>query len=79
MHKLPPTSIYRLRSLAVAGPRFYQVSGFMRRLEVLQLVAATGRTDPEARSVEYRITEAGHAELAERYEPDPPQHEGYVS
>ena len=34
MHKLPPTSIYRLRSLA-AGPRFYRANAFTRRLEVL--------------------------------------------
>ncbi|MEE7448736.1 hypothetical protein MRF4_13480 [Methylobacterium radiotolerans] len=75
MHKLPPTSIYRLRSLAAAGPRFYQANAFMRRLEVLQLVIATGRTDSEARSVEYRITEAGLVELADRYGPSSSEHE----
>lgn len=75
MHKLPPTSIYRLRSLEVAGPRFYQANAFMRRLEVLQLVVATGRTDLESRSVEYRITDAGRAELANRYESSPPPFE----
>jgi hypothetical protein len=73
VHVVPPTSNYRLRSPATAGPRFYQVNAFLRRLEVLELVAATGRTDPEVRSMEYSITDAGLAELAERYEPDPPK------
>ncbi|MCJ2070848.1 hypothetical protein MKK75_18985 [Methylobacterium sp. J-030] len=67
MHKLPPTSLYRLQMLAETGPRFYQVSVYMRRLETLGLVAATGRTDPSADSVEYRITDAGQADLKERY------------
>jgi hypothetical protein len=71
MHKLPPASVYRLQSLGAAGPRFYQATAFMRRLEVLQLVVATGRTDLEARSVEYRFTDAGVAELEERYGPPP--------
>jgi hypothetical protein len=65
MHKLPPTSLYRLQTLAKAGPRFYRVNLHMRRLEILQLVAATGRTEPGTRSVEYRITDAGLAELEE--------------
>jgi len=69
MHKLPPASLYRLRTLSAAGPRFYQVSVYMRRLETLGLVAATGRSDPAADSVEYRITDAGCAELVERYGP----------
>lgn len=59
-----------------AGSRFYRVNLHMRRLEVPQLVAATGRTDPETRSVEYRITDTGLAELAERYEPVPPRPDG---
>ena len=67
MHKLPPTSLYRLQMLAQTGPRFYQVSVYMRRLETLGLVAATGRTDPSADGVEYQITDAGQAELEERY------------
>ncbi|GJE49969.1 hypothetical protein GOFOIKOB_3010 [Methylobacterium tardum] len=67
MHKLPPTSIYRLRSLAAAGPRFYQVNAFTRRLEVLGMICPTGRTNPEDRTAEYRITDAGLAELEERY------------
>jgi hypothetical protein len=67
MHKLSPAGLYRLQTLASTGPRFYQVPAYMRRLEVLGLIVATGRTDPEANSVEYRITDAGHAELAERY------------
>lgn len=67
MHKLPPTSLYRLQMLAQTGLRFYQVSVYMRRLETLGLVVATGRTDPSADSVEYSITDAGQAELVERY------------
>jgi DNA-binding PadR family transcriptional regulator len=67
MHKLAPTSLYRLRTLSTAGPRFYRVSVYMRRLETLGLVAATGRSDPTADSVEYTITDAGRAELEERY------------
>lgn len=69
MYKLPPGSLYRLRTLAQTGARFYQVSGYMRRMEVLGLVLATGRTDPDAKTVEYRITEAGRAELEERHGP----------
>ena len=72
MHKLPPTSIYRLRSLAVAGPRFYQVNAFTRRLEVLGMIDATGRTNPQDRTAEYRITEAGRVELLDRYGSSPP-------
>lgn len=67
MYKLPPGSLYRLRTLAQTGARFYQVSGYMRRMEVLGLVLATGRTDPDTKTVEYRITEAGRAELEERH------------
>ncbi|MGU3663293.1 hypothetical protein ACLBX9_03735 [Methylobacterium sp. A49B] len=67
MHKLAPASLYRLRTLAQTGPRFYQVSAYMRRMEVLGLIAATGRTDPATDSAEYRITDAGTAELATRY------------
>jgi hypothetical protein len=71
MHKLPPTSIYRLQSLA-AGPRFYQENAFTRRLEVLGLTDTTGRTNTKDRTAEYRITEAGRAELLDRYGPSPP-------
>lgn len=67
MYKLPPGSLYRLRTLAQTGARFYQVSGYMRRMEVLGLVVATGRTDPDSKNVEYRITDAGRAELEERH------------
>ncbi|WCS26518.1 hypothetical protein LOK46_06680 [Methylobacterium sp. NMS14P] len=67
MYKLPPGSLYRLRTLAETGARFYQVSGYMRRMEVLGLVVATGRTDPDTKNVEYRITDAGRAELEERH------------
>ena len=67
MHKLAPTSLYRLQTLAQTGARFYQVTAYMRRLEVLGLVVATGRTDPQADSAEYEITAAGQAELEERY------------
>lgn len=72
MHKLAPGSLYRLQTLAQNGARFYQVSVYMRRLETLGLVVATGRTDPSADSVEYRITDAGRAELEERYGPSSP-------
>jgi len=69
MHKLAPTSLYRLQTLAQTGPRFYQVTAYMRRLEVLGLVAASGRTDPERDSAEYQITDAGRVELQERFGP----------
>ncbi|WP_267427800.1 hypothetical protein [Methylobacterium sp. GC_Met_2] len=69
MHKLAPNSRSRLRSLSTLGPRFYQVSVYMRRLETLGLVAATGRSDPPVSSVEYEITDLGRAELEERYGP----------
>ncbi|QGY05928.1 hypothetical protein MMSR116_31570 [Methylobacterium mesophilicum SR1.6/6] len=69
MHKLAPGSLYRLRTLAQTGARFYQVSVYMRRMEVLGLIEATGRTDPEKDSAEYSITDAGRAELEERYGP----------
>ncbi|MCJ2054684.1 hypothetical protein [Methylobacterium sp. J-070] len=69
MHKLPPASHYRLQPLAQTGARFYQVSVYMRRLEVLGLVAATGRTVPERDSAEYEIIDAGRGELEERYGP----------
>ena len=69
MHKLPPGSLYRLQTLAQMGARFYQVTAYMRRLEVLGLVAATGRTDPEKDSAEYQITDAGRAELQDRFGP----------
>ncbi|MCJ2015826.1 hypothetical protein MKK84_00025 [Methylobacterium sp. E-065] len=72
MHKLAPTSISRLQALSALGPRFYKVSVYMRRLETLGLVAATGRSDPAANSVEYEITDAGCAELEERYGPSAP-------
>lgn len=67
MYKLPPTSLYRLQTLAQTGARFYQVTAYMRRLEVLGLIATTGRTDTTVRSAEYRITAAGQAELDEHY------------
>ena len=67
MHKLAPNSLYRLRNLAANGPRFYQISVYMRRLETLGLVVATGRARPAEDSVEYAITPAGHQELIERY------------
>ncbi len=69
MFRLPPTSMYRLQTLAQTGPRFYQVTAYMRRLEVLGLVAATGRTDPGKKAVEYWITDAGRAELQQRFGP----------
>ena len=69
MHKLPPGSLYRLQILAQMGARFYQVTAYMRRLEVLGLVAATGRTDPEKDSAEYQVTDAGRAELQECFGP----------
>lgn len=69
MHKLAPTSLYRLRTLAQTGARFYKPSTYMRRLEALGLITATGQTDPAVRSAEYRITAAGEAELEERYGP----------
>ncbi|WP_267427564.1 hypothetical protein [Methylobacterium sp. GC_Met_2] len=72
MHKLAPTSLSRLQALSTLGPRFYQVSVYMRRLETLGLVAATGRSDPAADSVEYKITDTGRAELEERYGSSPP-------
>ncbi|MCJ2139578.1 hypothetical protein [Methylobacterium sp. E-066] len=67
MHKLAPNSLYRLRNLATTGPRFYQISVYMRRLETLGLVVTTGRAIPAEDSVEYEITPAGHQELIERY------------
>lgn len=76
MHKLAPASLYRLRTLAEAGARFYQVSVYMRRLETLGLVVGTGRSDPAADSVEYKITDAGRAELEERYGRFSREHEG---
>lgn len=72
MHKLAPSSLSRLQSLSTLGPRFYQVSVYMRRLETLGLVVATGQAHPAADSVEYEITDAGRAELEERYGPSPP-------
>ena len=72
MHKLAPNSLSRLRSLSTLGPRFYQISVYMRRLETLGLVVSTGRSDPAADSVEYEITNAGRAELEERYGPSAP-------
>jgi hypothetical protein len=73
MHKLAPASLYRLQTLAQTGARFYQVSVYIRRLETLGLVVATGRTDPSADSAEYRITDVGRAELEERYGPSSPK------
>lgn len=76
MHKLPPGSLYRLQALAQTGASFYKVTAYMRRLEVLGLVVATGRTDPKTGCSEYKITDAGRAELKERYDPpstDPPE------
>lgn len=67
MHKLAPASLYRLQTLATVGPRFYQITGYMRRLEALGLIAVFGRVDPEENTIEYRIPEAGHGELIERY------------
>ena len=69
MHKLPPGSLYRLQTLAQTGANYYKVTAYMRRLEVLGLVVATGGTDPEKDSNEYRITDAGRTELKERYDP----------
>lgn len=69
MHKLAPASLYRLQTLAQTGARFYQVTAYMRRLEMLGLVAVTGRTDPDRDSAEYQITDAGRAELQERFGP----------
>jgi hypothetical protein len=67
MHKLSPGSLYRLRNLATTGPRFYQISVYMRRLETLKLVVATGRANTAKDSVEYEVTAAGRLELIERY------------
>jgi len=69
MHKLAHASLYRLQTLAQTGARFYQVSVYIRRLETLGLVVATGRTGPSADSAEYKITDVGRAELEERYGP----------
>jgi hypothetical protein len=69
MYKLPPASLYRLQTLAQMGARFYRVTAYMRRLEVLGLVVATGRASPRLDSAEYAITDAGRAELEERYGP----------
>ncbi len=69
MHKLPPASLYRLQVLAQTGTRFYRVTAYVRRLEVLGMIVATGRVDPEQNSAEYTITDAGRAELEERYGP----------
>ena len=69
MHKLAPGSLYRLQILAQTGARFYRMSVYVRRLVALELIEPTGRTDPEKDSAEYRITEAGRAELVERYGP----------
>jgi hypothetical protein len=73
MHKLAPGSLYRLQLLAENGARFYQVSVYMRRLETLGLVVGTGQADPSSDSIEYRITDAGRAELEERYGPSSPK------
>ena len=67
MHKLGRTSLSRLQALSAMGPRFYRVSVYMRRLETLGLVAATSRSDPTFDGVEYKITDAGCAELEEQY------------
>jgi DNA-binding PadR family transcriptional regulator len=75
MHKLAPGSLYRLQLLAENGARFYQVSVYMRRLETLGLVVGTGQADPSSDSIEYRITDAGRAELEERYGPSSPKPE----
>ncbi|MCJ2041880.1 hypothetical protein MKK55_23405 [Methylobacterium sp. J-059] len=69
MHKLPPGSLYRLQTLAQTGASFYKLTAYMRRLEVLGMVVATGRTAPEKDLNEYRITDAGRAELKDRYDP----------
>ncbi|TXM59229.1 hypothetical protein FV229_25000 [Methylobacterium sp. WL120] len=71
MHKLPPGSLYRLQTLAQTGARFYKMNAYMRRLEVLGLIVATGRREPETDCGEYRITDGGRAELKERYDPPP--------
>ena len=71
MHKLPPGSLSRLQTLDKTGSRFYKVYADMRRLEVLGLIVATGRTAPETDSSEYRITDGGRAELKERYDAPP--------
>jgi hypothetical protein len=73
MHKLAPGSLYRLQLLAENGARFYQVSVYMRRLKTLGLVVGTGQADPSSDSIEYRITDAGRAELEERYGPSSPK------
>jgi len=72
MHRLPPACLYRLKILAASGPRFYQTSIPIRRLEDLDLIFETGRISPAARTREYGITDAGRAELAERYEAGQP-------
>jgi len=75
MHKLLPTSIQRLRFLAAEGLRFYQINAFTRRLEVPGLIVATWQKYAGERSAEYRITEAGRVELADRYGPSSPARE----
>ncbi len=67
MHKLAPNIISRLRYLSTMGPRFYRASVYMRRMEKLGLVATTGRLDPAFDGVEYKITDAGCAELEVQY------------
>ncbi|MCJ2062934.1 hypothetical protein MKK63_09450 [Methylobacterium sp. J-088] len=67
MHKIAPGSISRLQALSALGPRFYRASVYVRRLETLGLVAATGRSDPSFVGVEYEIADAGCAELEEQY------------
>ncbi len=62
-------SLYHLRLLTADGPRFYKVTAYLRRLEALQLIVATGQTDLTMDSIEYQITDAGQAELDERYGP----------
>ncbi|WP_246688332.1 hypothetical protein [Methylobacterium sp. WL120] len=47
------------------------MNAYMRRLEVLGLIVATGRREPETDCGEYRITDGGRAELKERYDPPP--------
>ena len=67
MHKLAPSSLSRLRTLAATGPQFYQINVYMQRLETLGLVVGTGRARPAEDSAEYEITASGRQELIERY------------
>ena len=62
MRKLKPMYLYRLRLLA-AAPRFYAPSALNAYLERRGLIARTGRTHADERSVEFAITDIGREAL----------------